>query len=167
MARIHLIIGPVGAGKSTFARRLAGERRALRIDLDDWMATLFRPDRPAEGLVEWYGDRVDRCLAQIWRMTTETIAAGVEVVLEIGLIRRVEREAFYGRVGEAHIPLTVYLLDAPRAVRRARVERRNVEEGPTFSMVVPPAIFEFASDRWEPPDDVERLERAMREIPAG
>lgn len=164
MSRIHLLIGPVGAGKTTFARALAAERRALRIDLDDWMATLFRPDRPAEGLVEWYVERVDRCIAQIWRMATEAVAARIEVVLEIGLIRRAEREAFYARVEAAHIPLSVYLLDAPRAVRRARVQRRNVDEGPTFSMVVPPAIFEFASDRWEPPDDAERLTRAIRAV---
>lgn len=166
MSRIHLIVGPVGAGKTTFARTLAAERRALRIDLDDWMATLFRPDRPEEGLVEWYVNRVDRCLAQIWRMAVEAVGNRIEVVLEVGLIRRAERAAFYDRVEAAHIPLSVYLLDAPRDLRRQRVHQRNIEQGPTFSMVVPPAIFEFASDRWEPPDEAERLSRAMRVVAA-
>ncbi len=165
MSRIHLILGPVGAGKTTFARRLAAERRALRIDLDDWMAALFAPDRPDEGVLEWYVDRVQRCLGQIWRLTVDTVATRVEVVLEIGLVRRADRAAFYAQVEQAHIPLTVYLLDAPRAVRRARVQQRNIEQGPTFSMVVPPAIFDLASDAWEPPDDEERLMRAMQVLP--
>src|SRR5688500_9099140 len=50
MARVHLIIGPVGSGKSTFALQLARERGALRLNLDEWMALLFRPDRPETGL---------------------------------------------------------------------------------------------------------------------
>ena len=46
MARIHLIEGPVGAGKSTFAAQLSGTYAAPHLALDDWMATLFVPDRP-------------------------------------------------------------------------------------------------------------------------
>jgi hypothetical protein len=38
-----------------------------------------------------------------------------------------------------------------RDVRRDRVETRNVQQGSTFSMDVPSAIFEMARDMWEPP----------------
>ena len=54
MAKIHLIVGPVGAGKSTFALRLSQERKALFFNLDEWMIALFRPDRPEAGVMEWY-----------------------------------------------------------------------------------------------------------------
>jgi hypothetical protein len=57
---------------------------------------------------------------------------------------------------------TLYVLDAPREVRRERVSERNRVMGPTFSMVVPPAIFELASDRWEPPDPHECDGRDVR-----
>lgn len=66
MAVIHLIVGPVGAGKSTFGLALSRERAALRLTLDEWMAELFRPDRPETGLVAWYVERADRCIEQIW-----------------------------------------------------------------------------------------------------
>jgi hypothetical protein len=42
------------------------------------------------------------------------------------------------------------VLDAPRDVRRERVNARNLERGATFTMIVPPAVFELASDLWEP-----------------
>ena len=84
------------------------------------------------------------------------------MVLEIGLIQRAARASFYQRVDDAELALTVHVLDAPRAVRRARVMKRNAEKGETFSMEVPPAFFELASDLWEPPDEAEREARDIR-----
>jgi len=163
-ARIHLVVGPVGAGKSTFALELCRKHGALRFNLDEWMADLFRPDRPETALVEWYVERAARCVDQIWQLTARAIDAGTNVVLEIGLIRRRDRERFYSRVDAAGHELVVYALDAPREVRRERVERRNREKGETFSMVVPPQVFEMASDMWEPPDDTECSVRDVRRL---
>lgn len=83
-------------------------------------------------------------------------------MLEIGLVQRPERDAFYRRIGDAGYGLTVYLLDAPREVRRERVMRRNEEQGPTFAQVVPLDFFELASDMWQEPDDIELRERAIQ-----
>lgn len=167
MAHLHLLIGPVGSGKSTYARQLAREHRAVRLGLDEWMATLYGADeRPATGRIEWYLERTARCLEQIWRLTEQVVSADTDVVLEIGLIQRADREAFYRRVDEAGHALTVYVVDAPREVRRARVERRNRDRGETFSQEVPPAFFELASDLWQPPDELECEGRDVRVLPA-
>ena len=162
--RAHLIVGPVGAGKSTFARRLAAERSALRLTLDEWITSLFSPDRPGQGVMEWYRERAARCIDQIWRVAEASLAAGSDVVLEIGLLTRGERERFYRRVDSAGFDLSVYLLDASRDVRRERVEQRNRSKGVTFSMVVPPAIFELASDLWEAPDERELDSREIHVV---
>jgi predicted kinase len=155
MARIHLVIGPVAAGKSTFALDLCRAHRAVRMNLDEWMAELFRPDRPNANVMEWYVERTARCIEVIWRQAARTIDAGTDVVLEIGLILRHDRARFYERVNAGGYAITVYVLDAPRDVRRERVLRRNQERGETFSMVVPLPFFELASDLWEPPDEAE------------
>src|SRR5688572_3565878 len=133
MPKIYLVVGPVGAGKSTFALALAREHRALRLTLDEWMTALFSPDRPDEGVMPWYVERSRRCVDLIWKLTRELISAGTNVVLEIGLIQRPDREKLYRRVDEAGVALEIYVLDAPREVRRERVERRNRERGDTFS----------------------------------
>jgi len=149
-ARIHLVLGPVGAGKSTFALELAHRHGALRLTLDEWMAVLFRPDRPQTGLAEWYVERAERCVEQIWALAQALVASGMGAVLELGLLQRTAREPFYRRVEAAGLGLSVYVLDAPRDLRRSRVQARNAQRGPTFSMLVPPEIFELASDLWEP-----------------
>ncbi|MDD2177683.1 ATP-binding protein [Acidovorax sp. D2M1] len=164
--RIHLVIGPVGAGKSTFVRQLVQQHRAVPLNLDDWMATLFSPDRPdTADVMAWYVPRTLRCLAQIWKTAEAVLNAGGDVVLEVGLIQQHQRNAFYARMGPWADAMVVYVLDAPRDVRRERVLRRNAEQGTTFSMVVPPHIFELASDLWQPPGDVECADHTVVWVP--
>ncbi len=165
---LHLLLGPVGAGKSTYGRKLANERRALRLTLDDWMARLFGDDpRPETERIAWYTERTARCLGLIWEQTEELSLLGIDVVLELGLIRREQREAYYARVDAAGLELTPYLIDAPRALRRERVMRRNQDRGETFHVEVPPQFFELASDLWEPPDEQELAERGVVVVSRG
>ncbi len=159
MPRIHLIEGPVGAGKSTFAFQLGQRHHAPHLNLDEWMATLFRPDRPETDHMIWYAERKERCTEQIWKVACEILETGSDVVLELGLVQRLARQSFYERVATAGYEMTVYLLDASRDVRRERVRERNRAQGATFAMVVPDEIFELASDLWEPLD-----ERELRSI---
>jgi|AntRauTorcE11898_2_1112593.scaffolds.fasta_scaffold08009_4 deoxyadenosine/deoxycytidine kinase len=102
MSHLHLIIGPVAAGKSTFG-----------------------------------------------------------IVLEVGLIEKEPRQAFYSRIDEQAWPHTVYVIDADRDVRRQRVMDRNRDRGETFHVEVPLEFFEFASDRWQPPGEDEQADRDM------
>jgi predicted kinase len=158
MPKIHLVEGPVGAGKSTFVAQLSKELPAPGLILDAWFVRLYSPDRPAEGLMPWYVERKERCLAQIWATALDILGAGHDVVLELGLVERASRERFYALVENAGYDLIIYVLDAPRDVRRERVRQRNQKKGPTYAMEVPEAFFELASDHWEPINEAE-LER--------
>lgn len=158
---LHLIEGPVGAGKSTLALALARKHDALRFNLDDWFSVLFSPDRPETDIWAWYAERKERCIEMIWRQGCLSLDAGHNIVVELGLIQRADRAAFYSRVDDAGYALAVYVVDAPLEVRRERVRRRNQERGDTFAMEVSDAVFELASDFWEPPDDEECRERGI------
>ncbi len=164
MPKIHLIEGPVGAGKSTFAAALALRIGGVHIALDEWFAKLFSPDRPATDVMPWYIEHKARLVDHIWNHAQALLACGVPPVLELGLVQRHSREDFYQRIREAGVELAPYLLLASRDVRRERVMRRNVEQGATFSMVVPAPFFEMASDVWEAPDDLEIAEQGFEVI---
>lgn len=155
MPRVNLIEGPVGAGKSTFALALALKTDGVHIALDEWFSTLFSPDRPAGDFVPWYIERKERLLGLIWIHSRRILASGRNVILELGLIQRKGRIEFCRKVLDGGFELEVYVLDAPREVRRERVQRRNSEKGSTFAMVVPDVVFEMASNLWEPPDELE------------
>ena len=164
MATIHLVEGPVGAGKSTFAARLSATHAAPRLILDEWMVTLFRPDRPDDGFMEWYADRKRRCIEQIWNTACDLVDTGTNVILELGLIRKQDREDFYARVDAVGYPLKVYVLDVPVEVRRQGVRRRNEAKRGTFKMEVSDEVFDLASSMWQPPDDAEAAQRNIEFI---
>lgn len=153
---LHLLIGPVGAGKSTYARRRIAREPAIFLDLDTWMVRLYRDDiRPKEGVMAWYLERRERCRGLLWDVAIGALRAGTDVYLELGLLQYGERVAAYERARGEEIPLAVYVLDAPRSVRRERVESRN-RSPEEFTQIVPPPFFEAASDAWEPPLEPER-----------
>lgn len=162
--RLELIVGPVGAGKSTFARSAAVQKSAVFLDLDAWMVRLYGQDpRPSENVVDWYLERRERVRRLLWDMTLDIIAAGTDVLLEMGLVARAEREAYYEKARDEDLPLTVYCVDAPRDVRRKRVATRNASPG-EHTQIVPMEFFEHASDAWQPPLLAERQAVAMVEI---
>lgn len=155
MPRVHLIEGPVGAGKSTYSAALAGRTQGVHIALDEWFAALFSPDRPGSDFIAWYMQRKERLLDLIWSHSRRVLASDTDVILELGLIQRHGRVEFCRRVQDEGVELAVYVLDAPLEVRHARVQRRNTDKGTTFAMVVPDHVFEMASRLWEAPDELE------------
>ena len=164
VATVYLVEGPVGAGKSTYAARLGVQHSAPRFNLDEWMVTLFSEDRPDTGFMDWYVDRKNRCIEQIWRISTDLIVSDQSVVMELGLIQRQNREDFYKRIDEMEFPLVVYVLDVPKSVRRQRVCERNTQRGETFKMHVSDEVFELADSLWQAPDELEYGERDIRHV---
>ncbi len=154
-ATIHAIFGPCGAGKTTYAREFARREGAVAFILDDWMARLFGPDMPEPLEYEWMLERVGRCEAQIWSVVAATVAVDTPVILDIGLMRRADRERVRQITEGAGLDLQFHFVDAPAAVRRARVEGRNVIRGESFAIEVPPDMFDFIEGVYEPPEPAE------------
>lgn len=153
---LYLLIGPVGAGKTTYGLRQTARTPGVFLDLDTWMVRLFGADpRPRDDIMAWYLERRERCRGLLWDVTLDLLRGGVDVVLELGLVTAAEREIYYDRARREDLRLVVHLLDAPREVRRERVMRRNQSPGP-FTQIVPLEFFERASDAWQPPSAAER-----------
>ena len=155
MPKVHLIEGPVGAGKSTFAKSLALRTNGIYIGLDEWFVKLFSPDRPTADFIVWYVERKERLVELILDHSRSILASGTDAIVELGLVQRQSRIAFCQKAIGEGAELKVYVLDAPKQVRLERVRRRNTEKGSTFSMVVSEQVFEMASNMWEAPDEVE------------
>jgi predicted kinase len=153
---LHVLIGPVGAGKTTYAQRQCAQSSALLLDLDPWMVRLYGDDeRPAAGALQWYLERRERCRALLWDLGLSLLANGTDVYLEIGLLGVSERVSFYEEARDRGLSMRVCVVDAPRDVRRTRVQQRNLNPK-RYTQIVPAQFFEQASDAWQPPDEAER-----------
>ncbi|MBS0334778.1 MAG: ATP-binding protein [Proteobacteria bacterium] len=150
-AVLNVIFGPCGAGKTTYAHTFARREKAVAFILDDWMARMFGPDMPEPLEYEWMLERVARCEAQIWSVAAGVLAAGGSVILDIGLMRKADRERVRQIAEGAELDLQWHFVDAPAAVRRARVEGRNEVRGEGFAIEVSPDMFDFIEGVYEPP----------------
>ncbi|HEV2531438.1 ATP-binding protein [Phenylobacterium sp.] len=150
-ATLNVIFGPCGAGKTTYAHAFARRERAVAFILDDWMARLFGPDMPEPIEYQWMVERVARCEAQIWSNAAATIAVGTSAILDIGLMRRDDRARVREIAAATELPLQWHFVDAPQAVRRARVAGRNRIKGESFAIDVSPDMFDFIEGVYEPP----------------
>jgi predicted kinase len=149
---LHVIFGPSGAGKTTYAHAFARRERAVAFILDDWMARLFAPDMPQPLEYEWMIERVGRCEAQIWSTAAGVLATGTSVILDIGLMRRADRARVREIAEAAELPLQFHFVTASAESRRARVAERNVIKGESFAIEVTPELFDFVEGVYEPPE---------------
>jgi predicted kinase len=147
-ATVHMICGPCGAGKTTYARAFAASHRAVVFVLDEWMATLFMMDAPAPIALNWALPRVDRCEAQIWKVAQEVLRCGVDVVVELGFYRRDQRDRFRALAAAAGVEVVVHSVGAPPEVRRERVRARN-RGGANLTVEVDDAMFDWAEGYYE------------------
>ncbi len=135
MSAVHLICGPVGAGKTTFARRLELERRAVRVSIDEWMLRLFGEHMPKDV----FHQRLRSCMDLIYEVAGRCLGAGTEVVLDCGYWRREHRASAYRHL--AGNDCVLYYLDTPAETRWNRLEARNSE--------LPPGTYEITREMFE------------------
>ena len=88
MPTVHLIHGYIGAGKTTFARRLERQLPAIRFSHDEWMTCLYGDDPP----VDQFPDFHQRVLKMIDFYWTRCVALGLDVVLDLGFWSRRQRD---------------------------------------------------------------------------
>ena len=153
---LHMVCGGVGAGKTTYARALADEIDGLHVSIDAWMTMLFGPDSPSPPRWDWVSERVQRCETLIVAQALDAARRDVPSVLDLSFLRRADRRRLADRAATAGVGVALHVLDVPADERWRRVERRNAEQGATFSMVVARPIFDFIETLYEPPDAAER-----------
>ncbi len=154
-ADLLLVVGCTGAGKSTYARKLADELGALRFSIDEWMVALFWADSPQPIEFAWAMERVNRCEAQIFAMAQQAAARGLPALLDLGFTTTAHRDKFRALAEQAGLSAAVHFVDVPTDERWRRVEQRNAEKGETYSLCVDRGMFDFMEGLWEPPTEAE------------
>lgn len=151
MPTAHLLCGPTGAGKTTFALRLREEARALHLSIDDWMVTLFGPDAPVPPDWTWIAQRLRRCEAQIVTTALEAGRCGLDSILDLSFLRADQRARVAGALRAGGVAPRLHLLDPGAEERWRRVSARNDSTGETYRMTVTRPMFDFVDSIWQPP----------------
>lgn len=155
MTKIMLISGLVGAGKSTYARRLAKDESAIRFSIDEWMIGLFKADFPKQLDFEWSMERIYKIEEQVWSVVEQLIENGTPVILDFGLLQREHRQKFYDWAATNELTIETHVIEADKDIRWQRVLNRNLEKGDTYSLEVNKEMFDFCENLYERPQEDE------------
>ncbi|CAM5242400.1 hypothetical protein GCM10010329_44560 [Streptomyces spiroverticillatus] len=154
MTTLHLMVGLPGAGKTTLARQLAAEQRALRLTPDEWMIPLFgAPD---------VNGRRDVLEGRMLALALEAVRLGIDVVLDFGCWSRDERSAVRSLTEAAGAVFRLVYLPVEPAAQRARIDRRREP-----ALRIGDAELAQARALFEEPDRAETDGRAVDNPPAG
>ena len=148
MATVYLICGKLCCGKSTYAKKLKRNHKAVVLSVDEIMLAVF-------GL--YAGEKHDEYAANVrtylFEKSLELIQTGVSVILDWGFwtkAARYEAKAFYR---SRNIECELYYLDISDEVWQARINQRNrsIMAGETTAYIVDSALAAKFEAKFEPP----------------
>jgi predicted kinase len=145
-ATVHLLCGKTGSGKTTFARRLEQERRAVALSVDPWMIRLFGQHMPREA----FDARLRVCMDLLYGLSERLTQLGVDVVLDWGFWSRADRDAARARFAASGAQVVLYFFDVSDDVILRRLKRRS-EQPPGDDYEIPPEMFALLAAKFEPP----------------
>jgi len=139
-----MVHGYLGAGKTTFAKRLEAELPAVRFSPDEWMVTLYGHDPPAQHF-ENYLSRVFAIAHDTWPKVTR---GGLDVVLDFGFWSRRLRDQVRRMAAELGGSTRIYAVLCSEQTARARCLARNLDLG--GSLFIAPETFDALRSRFQP-----------------
>lgn len=155
MTDVHFIVGSTGAGKTTYARKLAREHGALPFSIDEWMRELFAADLAGADFAA-IAQRVERVRRQMWDVAASAQTLGVASVFDTGLLTRASRTQARQEASRRGLAACFHYVAAPPETRWERVAARNAQRGDSFAFEVTRPMFDFIETIWEAPDETER-----------
>jgi predicted kinase len=136
MARLILLCGLPGAGKTTRARQLTATTHAILLSPDEWLDAL--------GLSIFDLKARDRLEATLWNHAQTLLRYGQDVILDNGFWSRTERDTFRDTARALGATVHLHYLHAPLDTLKDR--RRDLLTGEQLD--------EYAA-LFEPPDAAE------------
>lgn len=120
--KLIIICGLPGSGKTTLARRLETEERAIRFCPDEWMGAI--------SLNLWDENRRGKIEALQWQLARELLEHGLAVIIEWGTWARSERDSLREGARALGARVELYYLPASADLLFDRIQRRNQEDPP-------------------------------------
>ncbi|MFE5583324.1 AAA family ATPase [Kitasatospora sp. NPDC056531] len=158
MTTLFLMVGLPGAGKTTEARRLAEQHRAIRLSPDEWMIPLF------DGL-EADGKR-DVLEGRLLTIALEALRAGTDVVVDFGCWGRDERSAIRWLAESIGASCRMRYLPVDPDTQRARIAHRWATT-PHETLPMTEADILDGHAHFEEPGAAELAGRDLDEAPPG
>ena len=143
---IYIICGFIGAGKTTFAKKLEEKTGAVRITKDEWLIRLIGNDPTIDGFEE-YNNKLCGLSRDVAFQLAER---GIDVIIDEGFWERELRDEMRKRIKAIGAEEILYYVKAPIETIRERVvgRNRNVRKD---SFRISEELLDSYLKHWQPP----------------
>jgi predicted kinase len=147
---VYLICGFIGAGKTTFAKKLEEKTGAVRITKDEWSISFIGNDPTSDGYAEW-----DTKIIELSRNVAFQLAdKGIDVIMDEGFWEKETRAEMKRRIEAIGAKEVLYYLDTPIETIRERVIGRN-NNITKDSFKISREMLDNYLTHWQPPSEDE------------
>lgn len=106
---VYLICGFIGAGKTTFSKKLETETGAVRITKDEWSISLIGNNPTIDGYAQW-----DSKIIELSRKIAFQLAEkGMDVIIDEGFWAKEEREELKRKIESLGAQPVLYYVNTP------------------------------------------------------
>ncbi len=152
---VYLICGFIGAGKTTFAKKLEEKTGAVGITKDEWSIRFIGNDPTIDGYAEW-----DRKIIGLSRHVAFYLAEkGVDVIIDEGFWAKEERDEMKRKIRALGAKAVMYYVETPIETIRERVVGRN-NNLTRESFKISQEMLDNYLMHWQPPGEDEDYIRA-------
>jgi predicted kinase len=147
---VYLICGFIGAGKTTFAKKLEEKTCAVRVTKDEWSIRFIGNDPTIDGYAEW-----DRKIIDLSRdFAFYLVGKGIDVIMDEGFWEKETRDEMRRRADAIGAKVVMYYLETPiETIRERVVGRNNNLTGDSFK-ISREMLDNYLKD-WQPPTEDE------------
>lgn len=147
---VYVLCGFIGAGKTTFGKKLEEQTGAVRITKDEWLIRLIGNDPTIEG----YEDYDHKIIGLSRDFAFQLAEKGIDVIMDEGFWFREQRDELRRRIDAIGAKEVLYYLDTPIETIRERVAERN--RNPTAeSFTISSELLDSYLKYWQPPGEDE------------
>jgi predicted kinase len=143
----YVICGFIGAGKTTFARKLEKEIKAIRITKDEWMIKIFGNKITSDMDFERYDKNVTELAREF---AFKILKSGGDVIIDEGFWVKSQRDDIKKKILYIGAKPILYYVECPVEKMRERVVNRS--KTPSLdSFEINEEMFDKYLKYWEPP----------------
>ena len=149
----YVICGFIGAGKTTFARKLEKETKVIRITKDEWIIKIFGNKITSDKNFERYDKNITELATDI---AFKILKLGKDVIIDEGFWVKSQRDDIKKKIINVGARPIFYYVESSVEIMKERVINRS--KSPTAdSFEINEEMFDSYLKYWQAPDKSENV----------
>ncbi len=117
----YLICGFLGAGKTTYSKKLSKEKGAIHLNPDEWCMKLFSKEEYEQNWKKYFSETIE----YLWKKAEEYAKNGKSVIFDMGFWTKESRKDAIKKAVELGFLPIIHYISASDDIFKSRISKRK------------------------------------------